>query len=56
VEGTDFIQWAIGQGIAVAVLAFVLVRLEARMSAMQETLTRLAGTLDALLAVLGKLE
>lgn len=28
----DFIQWAVGQGVAVAVLAFILVRVDARLT------------------------
>jgi hypothetical protein len=41
----DFIQWAIGQGVAVAVLAFVLVRLDGR-------LTDMLVKMDTLIAIL----
>ena len=40
-EGPDFLQWAVGQGVAVAVLAFVLIRLDARMQRLQESLDKL---------------
>jgi len=44
---TDFLQWAIGQGVAVAVLAFVLVRVDGRLS-------DLLAKMDTLIALLGK--
>lgn len=28
----DFVEWVVGQGVAIAVLAFVLVRLETRLT------------------------
>lgn len=39
-----FVQWAVGQGVAVAVLAFVLVRLDGR-------LTELIERVNVLIAV-----
>lgn len=46
--GTDttFIQWAITQGVAVAVLAYVLVRLDARINELQRSLDKLTGWLE----------
>jgi hypothetical protein len=43
----DFLQWAIGQGVAVAVLAFVLLRVDTR-------LTEIALKLQTLIDLLGK--
>jgi hypothetical protein len=43
----SFIQWAIGQGVAVAVLAFVLVRLDGRLS-------DLTDRVNVLIAILTK--
>lgn len=41
----QFIEWAVGQGVAVAVLAFVLVRLDGR-------LTDVLAKMDTLIALL----
>lgn len=41
----DVVQWLVNQGVAIAVLAFVLVRLEARLSAIEKLLTVLNDTL-----------
>jgi len=44
VDGTqEFIQWAVQQGVAVAVLAFVLVRLEA---GLKDISTKLQALVD----------
>lgn len=41
----DFIQWAISQGVAVAVLAFVLVRLDGRLADVMTKVDVLIGIL-----------
>lgn len=41
----EFLQWALGQGVAVAVLAFVLLRVDAK-------LTTLVNRMDVLIAIL----
>jgi hypothetical protein len=41
----DIVQWLVNQGVAIAVLAFVLVRLEARLTAIETALTRLVDLL-----------
>ncbi len=43
----DFLQWAIGQGVAVAVLAYVLVRVDTK-------LTDIALKLQTLIDLLGR--
>lgn len=42
------VEWAIGQGVAVAVLAFVLIRLETSMAQLQRTLDSLKLVVDVL--------
>lgn len=41
----DVVQWLVNQGVAIAVLAFVLVRLEARLAAIEAQLTHLVDLL-----------
>jgi hypothetical protein len=41
----DIVQWLVNQGVAIAVLAFVLVRLEARLTAIELALGKLDDTL-----------
>jgi len=41
----DVVQWLVNQGVAIAVLAFVLVRLEARLTAIEVALRDLADIL-----------
>ncbi len=50
-DGTQFIQWAVGQGVAVVVLAFVLLRLDARMEQLQQSVDRLLAALSGHLGV-----
>jgi len=47
VNTPDFLQWAIGQGVAVAVLGFILVRLDGRLS-------DLLAKVDVMIALLTK--
>jgi len=47
VEGTELVQWGITQGVAVAVLAFVLVRLEARMTELQRSIDKLSVSVES---------
>lgn len=42
----DVVQWVVNQGVAVAVLLFLLVRLEGRLSAIEQALTHLADVLS----------
>lgn len=41
----DVVQWVVNQGVAVAVLIFVLVRLEARLAAIEAALGKLTDIL-----------
>lgn len=41
----DVVQWLVNQGVAIAVLAFVLVRLEARLTAIEVALRDLTAIL-----------
>jgi hypothetical protein len=42
----SFIQWAITQGVAVAVLAYVRVRLDGRVSELQRSVDKLTAWLE----------
>jgi len=39
--GSDLVTWALNQGVAVVVAAFVLIRLDARLADLQKTMDRL---------------
>lgn len=43
----DVVQWLINQGVAIAVLAFVLVRVDSRLTQMLVTLQQLADKMTA---------